>query len=168
MQSATKERLEVLIKMEDDTDEIVNDCDTNSILVVKGLGKEVAVSQRPDDWTPKAPNKAAGEPELAAIDNPGEWDMYTYRPRFCSKAKKDFKKGQYTHHALPTGARPVPADDTGSRQKAGWEFHYKKWTNEDGPKFRSGATRTNPSLIVGRAILIMISLRRWVLPRIGY
>ena len=102
------------------------------------------MSQRPDDWTPKAPNKAAGEPELAAIDKPGEWDMYTYRPRFCSKAKKDFKKGQYTHHALPTGARPVPADDTGSRQKAGWEFHYQKWTNEDGPKFRSGATRTNP------------------------
>jgi hypothetical protein len=120
MQSANKERIEVLIKMEDDTDKIIIDSPKNCILTVKGLGEEVALSKAPDNWTPKAPNKAAGEPELAAIDNPGKWDMYTYRPKSCSKAKKDFKKGQYIHHALPTGARPVPADDRGHSQANGW------------------------------------------------
>jgi hypothetical protein len=87
VQSATKERLEVLSKMKDDTGKIIIDSPKNCILTVKGLGKEVALSKAPDNWTPKAPNKAAGEPELAAINNPGKWDMYTYRPKFCSKAK---------------------------------------------------------------------------------
>jgi hypothetical protein len=27
---------------------------------------------------------------------------------------------------------------------AGWDFHYQKWENEEGPMFRSGATCTNP------------------------
>jgi hypothetical protein len=55
-------------------------------------------------------------------------------------------KGQYSHHALPTGgARPVPANDEGKREKAGWGFHYKKgWLNPANSKFKSGATYKNP------------------------
>jgi hypothetical protein len=45
MQSATKEPLEVLIKMEHDTDKIIIDSPKNSILNVKGLGEEVALSK---------------------------------------------------------------------------------------------------------------------------
>jgi hypothetical protein len=45
-------------------------------------------------------------------------------PKFHNKAnRKDIKKGQYFHHVLPTGARPVPAEDEQKREKAGWSFH---------------------------------------------
>jgi hypothetical protein len=46
---------------------------------------------------------------------------------------------QYSHHALATGARPVPADNKGKREKAGWDFHYKEWPNPENLKYRSGA-----------------------------
>jgi hypothetical protein len=77
------------------------------------------------------------------VDNPGLWDEYTFKPKFAPKATKDYRKGQYVYHSLPTGARPVPADETGSRNRAGWEFHYGVWTNPAGNTFRSGATRGN-------------------------
>jgi hypothetical protein len=87
----------------------------------------------------------AGEPSFIDVDNPGLWDEYTFKPKFAQKATKDYRKGQfYVYHSLPsTGARPVPADETGSRNRAGWEFHYGVWTNPAGNTFQSGATWGN-------------------------
>jgi hypothetical protein len=45
---------------------------------------------------------------------------------------------------MRTGARPVPADDEGKREKAGWAFHYKGWSNDANANFRSGALYENP------------------------
>jgi hypothetical protein len=40
------------------------------------------------------PHKAAGEPELAAIDNPGKWDICTPTgPNFFQKQKKTSRRG---------------------------------------------------------------------------
>ena len=140
-----EERLEVLMK--EDCNDLVGDHEGNMTLVVKGLGAEVSVYSEPDDWLIKKPKRKteAGEPESMFVDNPGNWSDYTYRPKFAAKAKgKDIKKGQYTHHALPTGAMPVPADTAGNRKKAGWDFYYDKWYNPEETKFQSGASHQNP------------------------
>jgi hypothetical protein len=106
-------------------------CDSphNMIEVKRGLAPEVKVSSPPADWVPDHVKLECAEPaSFLVIDNPGGWGQYMFCPKFHNKAKgKDIKKGQYSHHALPTGARPVPADNEGKREKAGWNFHYKGW-----------------------------------------
>jgi hypothetical protein len=39
------------------------------------------------------------------MDNPGEWPEFTFHPKF-----KVGTNGAYTHHCIPTGAGPVPAN----------------------------------------------------------
>jgi hypothetical protein len=137
-----EERLEVLVK--EDSNDLVGDHEGNMTLVVKGLGVEVSVYAKPDDWLIKKPKTKmeAGEPESIFVDNPCNCSDFTYCPKFAAKAKgKDIKKGQYTHHLLPTGAMPVPADAAGNRKKAGWDFYYDRWYNQEETKFRSGASR---------------------------
>ena len=141
-EKATSERLQVLSA--DDTDDIVDDHEGNCVLMVKELGEEVSVAKRPSDWVPKAVKTAEGKPEFVDVDNPGGWDDYTFRAKFTTKSTKTVKRGQYTHHALPTGARPVPPDADGNRQVEGWDFHYDKWSNENPTKFRSGGNRQIP------------------------
>jgi hypothetical protein len=113
MWAAKNERLEVLL--EDKMVDIVSDTRTNS-LVVELLGSEVSVPKAPNDWVPKKPKIETNEPKFVDVDNPGGWDEYTFRPNFLTKATKNTKKGTYTHHSLPTGARPVPLDEDENRQ----------------------------------------------------
>ena len=144
MMKAQNERLEVL--MPDSGIDIVADTKTNS-LVVELLGKEVSVSKPPNDWKPKPPKIEFEEPLFVEVDNPGAWCEFTFRPKYLPKKVGNVRKGTYSHHALPTGARPVPPDAEGNRRIAGWDFYYDKWSNPDedgGMKFRSGATRVNP------------------------
>ena len=61
------------------------------------------IHRPPDDWQPK-PLKG-NEPAFSSVDNPGGWDPYIFTSHFKNKAKTN-----YTHHQLPTGARPVPED----------------------------------------------------------
>ena len=35
------------------------------------------------------------------------------------------------HRALPTGARPVPANEEGKQKCGAWGFHYAGWANAD-------------------------------------
>ncbi len=82
------------------------------------------------------------------IDNPGEWDNFTFRPKFNNTKKQGPDKGKYIHHCLPTGATPVPINDDGIREVGGWTFHYKGWNRVDDdrtiPIYRSGATQDIP------------------------
>jgi hypothetical protein len=115
---------EVLV-LEDNADII---CDTphNMVKIKRGIDPEVKVSEPPADWVLEQINFEFAEPEpFIEIDNPGRLGKYTFRPKFHRQAKgKDIKQGHYSHHALPTGARPLPADVDRKREKAGWEFHY--------------------------------------------
>jgi hypothetical protein len=76
---------------------------------------------------------------FTAVDNPGNWDKYTFQPQF------EKKTGNYTCHSLPTGARPCPPNAQGNRTRDGWEFHYNGWYGPDDlPHRSSGATRNSP------------------------
>ena len=119
---AWKERLEVLVQ--DDSENFIDDSLPNYTLVAKPLGENVHVARREPGWLPNPRKEEAGEPLFIDVDNPGFWDEYTFKSKFAQKASKDYRKGQYVFHSLPTGARPVPADETGSRNRAGWEFHF--------------------------------------------
>jgi hypothetical protein len=75
--------------------------------VKKGIGAEIAFAQPPDDWKPPQPKVNLGEPNFGIVDKPNHWAEFTYHPVFASK-KKTGKKD--SHHALATGATPVPTD----------------------------------------------------------
>ena len=121
----------------------------------------------PDNWNPTKQKKDKGEPNFSDVDNPGGWDKFVYRPTFAKRKRKVKKRhdngdteteseeeeaddedvGKYIHHALPTGAVPVPADNNGDRKVKDYQFFYKGWTKQNTATelpFRSGATRENP------------------------
>ena len=58
-------------------------------------------------------------PSEEDIDNPAGWSMFTFTPVYNVSAKK------YKFHSSPTGARVVPANNTGKQCINGWEFHYQ-------------------------------------------
>ena len=93
--------------------------------------------QIPDGWKP---NKARGsQPKnFDEVDNPGGWSEFSYQARFSKE-----KGGEYKYHCLPTGATPVPKDEsTGKRISNGWEFHYDGWKKKStDPTVRDNATR---------------------------
>jgi hypothetical protein len=138
---SARNRREVVV-LEDD-DDILCDTPHNMIEIKRGLAPEVKV---PADWVPDRVKLECTEPaSFLVVDNPRGWGQYTFCLKFHNKAKgKDIKKGQYSHHVLLTGARPVPAEDEGKREKAGWAFHYKGWSNHEKANFRSGASYKNP------------------------
>ena len=96
---------------------------------------------QPDDWTPKATKTARGEKDFKDVDNPGNWDQYTFQAVFEKGTQN--KPGKYLYHALPAGAQPCPVNEDGKRSIAGWDFEYNGWHQRDVslPQFRSGATR---------------------------
>ena len=96
-------------------------------------------AQIPSDWSAPAPKIARGKPaEFSAVDGPGDWDNYCFRPKFLSKGNK-----KYLHHSLPTGAVTVSKDDSndGMKMEGGWEFFYQGWKSNN--SFRDGATKEN-------------------------
>jgi hypothetical protein len=138
LDESLRDRLEILVKNEGPE---VSDCENNRILLKKGLAAEVSMPSAPPDWTPPIPKTEKGEPTFESVDNPGQWPEFTYRSKFLKTGDK-----KYAHHALPTGARPVPVGSEGKRVVDGWEFHYEKWASPEttNNKKRSGATSTSP------------------------
>ena len=101
-----------------------------------GLGNNnlnVNIPSPPSDYV--APALKADEPAFEAIDNPGNWHRYYFQPKF-NKSKK------YAGHYLPTGARPVPVGQDGSRKCGDWTFHYNGFSNQEF-LYRRGATTAN-------------------------
>lgn len=48
-----------------------------------------------------------------------------------------------SHHCLPTGAVPIPANEDGKRVCDGHKFHCCDWSN-DGEVHHSGSTKEDP------------------------
>ena len=110
-----KERINVLVKEEDDGEEAVSGCEHNWIMK-KGIN-DVSIPLPPDDWVTPEPKKDKGEPIFSEVDNPGDWPSFTYRAKFD-------KSGKYEYHHLPTGATPVPIGKDGVRKCKEWNFYY--------------------------------------------
>jgi hypothetical protein len=75
----------------------------------------------PADWVVPLPNIEKGEPMLSDVDTPGEWHESTYTSKM--------EKGNCKHHAIPTGAVPVPPEANGNRIVNGWTFNYRGWAD---------------------------------------
>jgi hypothetical protein len=139
-----------------DDNETLEDKDANSIIMARNNPRMafdplIKLPSPPDTWLPPLPKVDKGEPLYDEVDNPGDWQEYTY----CAK----FEKVRYKHHCSPTGAKPVPVNSDGERHMSGWDFHYKGWQSEV-PAARDGATQGNlfPSERVG--CLDMAKLRK--------
>jgi hypothetical protein len=169
MFESASDRREVVV-LEDDKD-IVCDSPHNMIEIKRGLAPEVKVSAPPADWVPDHIKLECAEPSsFLVIENPGGWGQYPFCPKFHNKAKgKDIKKGQCSRHALPTGARPAPVDNEGKREKAGWAFHYRVWSNHENANFRSVALYKNPFPDTKKGILDFVLLKHMGLTkRLGW
>ena len=104
--STYMERVEVLLN--EGIEDNVVDSKSNCCLLVNELGERVSIAKPPDNWKPKAPKVEVGEPEFPEVDNPGGWSEFTFKPKFCVRKTTQVPKGHYMHHALPTGASPIP------------------------------------------------------------
>lgn len=102
------------------------------------LKQDVKIPKPPPDWSVPVTQEARGEPKFEDVDNPGSWPQYCYRPVFNGRSNT----AKYKHHALPTGAIPVPKNAEGIRKVNGWVFYYDGWVNV-GPSHRHGATTAN-------------------------
>ena len=69
----------------------------------------------PEDWSAPAVQQDRGEPSFKCVDNPGGWDSYVFKPMFGGTSKST----KYKHHPLPTGAIPVPPNESGRRSENG-------------------------------------------------
>ena len=118
---------------------IMNQGNVTSIQLEDDVQSEVKIASPPPDWKPPTAQESRGEPKFEELDNPGSWPQYCFRPVFNGRSSST----KYRHHALPTGAIPVPKNDEGGRREYnGWTFHYNGWTNP-GPSHRQGATMGN-------------------------
>ena len=91
----------------------------------------------PPDWTPPLPKVGTDCPDWDDVDNPGDWDPYSYQARYSSKT------GKYKGHRTPTGATVVPEVD-GARTVNGWSVTYDgSWTSSANTPHRHGASEGN-------------------------
>jgi hypothetical protein len=132
MKTVILERLAT--EADDDGNDIVDDGDSNCILLKKGSHPEIKIPGIPDNWVPPHQKVEKGEPNFDEIDNPGKWCNFTFRPEFGAHG------GAYTKHTLSTGATPVPEVD-GKRCRGPWEFFYQGYKGEG--RKRDGSTREN-------------------------
>ncbi|KAL7425562.1 hypothetical protein ACHAXH_000395 [Discostella pseudostelligera] len=85
----------------------------------------------PDGWSPPGPpdgwvyNPPDGSPKEEDIDNPANWNLYSFSPKINASTKK------YEGHFTPAGAKVVPTTPDGSREIGGWTFHYNGWKADE-------------------------------------
>jgi hypothetical protein len=122
---------------EDDVEEGLQDTEDNATpcLVTDDNKRNIlsSLNGAPPGWKPPTPENGWTPPTLKAnevpfneVDNPGQWSRYTFRPVFEKQEKRS--TGKYLHHAIPSGAVPVPKDPiTKKRVVGGYEFFYQGW-----------------------------------------
>ena len=81
----------------------------------------VKLPMPPADWSAPEVQLERGKPTFDDVDNPGNWNSYVFKPVFAGRSKST----KYKHHALPTGAVPVPENANGKRKLNVWEFFTK-------------------------------------------
>ena len=94
----------------------------------------------PPTWTSYTVNdKKHDAPEEEHIDNPGNWHLFSFRPKYDNKQK-------YLGHFTPAGAKVLNANSGGQRIIDGWQFYYNGWFHDDfdkGTYVRGEATQPN-------------------------
>jgi hypothetical protein len=126
MQDSFWDRVQVLVKQEENADYVQPEVDLEGSKNIYDLTQgndSLSYPKIPEDWKPSTKTEL-GQPPFLQVDNPGDWPEYCYGAKFAKKPKK------YSHHALPTGARPVPPNEAGERKVEKWQFHYKGWDPE--------------------------------------
>jgi hypothetical protein len=74
----------------------------------------------PENWSGYKPRNNSGAPTEEDIDNPGNWNLYSYTPVYHMK--------HYVHHKTPAGAIVLPKHPHYGERKVGdWTFHYNGW-----------------------------------------
>jgi hypothetical protein len=121
MNMAISERLATIV--DEDGSDIVNNGESNYIELRKGSHPKLHIPGIPNSWVPTMQKMEKGALDFDAIDNPGRWCNFTFRPGFASNG------GVYTKHTLSTGATPVPEVD-GKCSRGPWEFHYQGFKGE--------------------------------------
>jgi len=73
-----------------------------------------------ENWSGYKPRDNSGAPTEEDIDNPGNWNLYSYTPVYDKK--------NYVHHKTPAGAIVLPKHPPDGERKVGdWTFHYNGW-----------------------------------------
>jgi hypothetical protein len=86
--------------------------DNTSVRTSEMIFDGIKIPGTPDDFKPPPLNIAKGELSFDKVDNPGNWSRWCFHQVFKSKGDE-----KYLHHALPTGAQQVPAnEDKGERK----------------------------------------------------
>ena len=112
------ERINTVIKLEDDTDKHVMVIQKDGLVI--DVTDDIKLPEPDPSWKPPKRKVKNGEPEFSEVDNPMNWPRYCYKPFFK-------KKGPFDHYGLPTGCMPVPYDDKlKGRISNGWHFHYDR------------------------------------------
>ena len=110
--------------------------------------KTLTIPGAPPGWTPPGPPEGfvyvpvGGAPTEDEIDNPGDWNLFSFAPRYNNNTKNK----KYVGHFSPCGAKVVPANSVGVRQIDNWKFYYQGWTPDDfdkGTYVRDDATQSN-------------------------
>lgn len=157
LQAAFWDRVGVLIKREDDIEAHVLEDDNENFEWRRG-DSTLNFPAPPADWSAPPPKAESGEPAFSSVDNPGGWPAFSFRPKFTKGDKKKAALAKYSHHALPTGAKPVPKNASGECLLNGWTFEYGDWnpsvTADLGwNPVRSNSTRENPFPSERRSLL---------------
>jgi hypothetical protein len=132
MNAAIAKRFATVVNNDDNG--IVDDGDSNCILLKKGSHPNLHIPGIPVNWVPAMQKVEQGKPNFDEINNPGWWCNFTFCPEFGSNG------GAYTKQTLSTGATPVPEVD-GKCCRGPWEFHYQGFKGKG--SFCGGSTRDN-------------------------
>jgi hypothetical protein len=128
-QEAFWDRVAVLVK--DELGGIESDVLENDVFKLQKGDKTLSFPKPPSNWTLLPPKEGTGEPRFSQVDIPGGWTEFSFRLKFIKGDKKKNISVMYSHHALLSGARPVPVDESGSHLINGRDFRYRSWMGSD-------------------------------------
>ncbi len=141
---------EVIDSDEDNLDDEGEPSSSEGVSVAAGASSSSGLLGAPVRWKPPVPpptwtsytvdDKKHDAPDEEHIDNPGKWNLFSFRPKYDNSKKK------YLGHFTPAGAKVLSANAAGQRTIDGWQFHYNGWFHNDfdkGTYVRGEATQDN-------------------------